>query len=152
MPGSTGGDMRRTQAAGLLFLALAGCDGVPMAVPKDLDVETVRAERLILKDRQGRTRGSMSTGEDGSAMLMLADASEVYRVTVAVGSKGSPVVLLRDAEGRPRAALTTEPDGSPVLRFTDASGKARIVVVSTAKEGPVLMTTDAEGKPAWKAP
>ncbi len=57
---------------------------------------TVEAERFILKDASGKSRGALGIGANGTVALFLLDQDGKHRVELSLGNEGSPSFILRD--------------------------------------------------------
>src|ERR1051326_6039193 len=71
----------------------------------------IEAQKIILKDENGRTRASWEVKADKSVALELGDEGNVARIALRIPSSGAPEVLLRDTSGNVRAALGLQSDG-----------------------------------------
>lgn len=85
-------------------------------------------EQVVIRDRDGVTRGRLGTDSDGRTQLSLSDRDGRGRIRLTVLADGSPGVTISDADSRPRAVLGYLPDGTTSLVFADAQGTSRAVV------------------------
>ena len=106
-------------------------------------VDVVRARQFNVEDRYGTLRASL--GVEGSNVgLVLADASEMVRATLALEGNGSVILGLFNAAEQPQAVLIARPDGS-TLGLADATGEMRISleVADDGTTGLTLMDASA---------
>lgn len=93
---------------------------------------TIEAEKIILRDSNGRARVTIGTPENsGVAVDMKPDA---------------PVIWLSDNKGTDRTIITT--DG---LYFADSDGKKAVDLINSS-EGSGLRFYDRRGIVSWSAP
>ena len=109
--------MRRAGAAALVLVAAVFLLG--QAAP----TRTVEAEKLILREAGGKTRGTFSVADDGSMGLSFLDKDGMTRATLGVSADGSSRLRLNGKDEKPRAQLVVWADDSPHLSLTDATGK-----------------------------
>jgi hypothetical protein len=115
----------------LIGLGIALCAGILLLTGAAKTPRTVEAEKIVLLDRQGRTRVTISTPEfTGAAIDTKPD---------------DPVIWLTDDKGTDRAMLTA--DG---LFF--ASSKAKPTLDLTSNPRPALKFYGPDGKVSWSAP
>jgi len=112
-------------ALGLAVLLLVGADKTP---------RTIEAEKIILRDSQGRARVTIGTPESAG---------------VAIDMKATdPAIWLTDEQGEDRAALTI--DG---LRFGNGRHKPLVEIISDPRPGrSALRFYSDNGKISWSAP
>jgi TPP-dependent indolepyruvate ferredoxin oxidoreductase alpha subunit len=104
-------------AAALAVVVAAGVAAKPG--PKSIE-----AERLVIRDQEGRQRLILdTTWPRGDAYLQVNDIREVERASVGVMEGGSPYVSLYDANKKLRATLEVSPELGPVLDLYDAAGR-----------------------------
>jgi hypothetical protein len=112
-------------ALGIAVLLLVGADKTP---------RTIEAEKIILRDSQGRARVTIGTPEFAG---------------VAIDMKATdPAIWLTDEQGEDRAALTG--DG---LRFGDGRHKPLVEIISDPRPGgSALRFYDSNGKLSQSVP
>jgi hypothetical protein len=93
-----------------------------------LATRSLFAEEVVLRDRDGVTRGRLGTDSDGRTQLSLSDPNGRGRIRLTVLADGSPGVTISDADARPRAVLGYLADGTTSLVLADAYGTSRAVV------------------------
>jgi len=87
---------------------------------------TVRANKFVLEDENGKARAILTVDEDGPRLSLLDDA------------------------GKPRAALGVTADG-PMLALLDANGKVRAGLAVVKGRSGLALYDEAEKK-IWSAP
>ncbi|MBF6571335.1 MAG: hypothetical protein IVW54_20950 [Candidatus Binataceae bacterium] len=138
------------------------------SIEKPDKVTEVAAERFMLVDKDGKTRGALGVLADGSPFLGFYGAGGQPRVAVGVSGEGSSFIDLYDDAGRPRASLGVASDeawlslasssgksvarvevptrGSAQLTFRDEEKNARAQLV-TAEDGcSMLLLSDQKGR------
>ena len=100
------------------IMIVAARHGMPGMVP-----QVAEARKFLLRDREGRIRGTWGTNEEGAAQL-----------------------ILQDNAGRARMRFTVLPDGSTGLAFVDSVNHARIVVGTLPDESANIVLADRGGK------
>lgn len=97
-------------------------------------LRTIEAEKIVLLDRQGRTRVTIGTPEVAGAAVDM--------------KPGAPAIWLSDESGTDRAILTA--DG---LRFGNGRAKPLIELSSDPRPGrSELRFYSPDGKVSWSAP
>jgi hypothetical protein len=137
-------------AAGMLIL-FAGAI-VIMGQAASVPTRSLEATQFLLRSADGRIRGVMGIGDDGSVGINLNDASGRSRITLDLAADGSPGLDFYDHNGRLRATLALGPAGTPGLGLYDPSGKLRTSLDVPAHETPGLAFYHRDGKPAWGVP
>jgi hypothetical protein len=112
-------------ALGLAALLLAGADKTP---------RTIEAEKIILRDSQGRARVTIGTPESAG---------------VAIDMKASdPAIWLADEDGTDRAILSVDS-----LRFGNSKGRPLVALVGDPRpERSALQFYDSNGKVSQSLP
>jgi hypothetical protein len=101
----------------------------------------------VLVDAGGLTRGAMTLGPDGSALLVLADAQHRVRVSASVSAEGSPELAFYDARDKRRLTAGLAAN-SPFLALANAEGTAESASLAVTAAGtPVMKLADASGRP-----
>jgi len=101
----------------------------------------LEAERFILKDAKGETRGGMLLTADGPA-LEFSDSNRTTRLILSV-FRNTPNVVVKDANGTGVVVLADVPTG-PGLMLYDRSGNPR-AQLDVGNSGPRLYLEDAKG-------
>lgn len=133
-----------TTAALLVLAALPVVERQRGAPSAERAVE-VRAERFVLLDSGGATRGVWQVAADSAVRLSLRDASDRSRLNLAVLKGGSPGISLSDDGERKRVALGLLPDQTSTLVFADAAGVPRAVLGLSHRQAANLLFADASG-------
>jgi hypothetical protein len=129
---------------------------------------TREAERVVIRDREGRVRMDMGTWKDGSPRLLFAGASGTPRLELKVGADEAPFIELldenmkvrlsmdvgttgptlsvRDKDENPRVVMMLGKDGSPGLSLQDESGKHRLLAGLVGNNMSGLTFTDSNEK------
>ncbi len=110
-----------------------------------VDLEVLRAERIVLLDPSGSPRGEWTVDGEGNARLALLDHQGRPRLSLSVLSGGFPGLSLINANGARRAAFGLLPDESTSLVFADAAGVPRAVLGLSRADAAHLVFADAEG-------
>jgi hypothetical protein len=114
--------------------------------------DTVEAQQFLLRDSNGKLRGSMGVLSDGAVGLNLSDPAGRTRVTVDLASNGTPGVDLYDQDGKIRATMALGDSGQPGVGLYGPDGHLRTSLDVPAKKIPGLAFYKDDGKPAWGAP
>ncbi len=124
--------------------------------------EEVKTRRLVIVDKEGRSRGKLHMSEYGSLRLDLYDPESVLRASLYLGRGGSPALNLFDDRGQMRASLGVRSDGFPSLSLYDGEGvravlgrtKLEAPRTDTEQERPIssLVLFDKNGNVVWQAP
>ena len=129
-------------AAALFVLALFAAALVAGAVGCGSGVNTVSAERFVLKDAKGRTRAVLGTGDGDDPALTLYDRDGVDRAELALAGGGWPHLVLHRAQDRPEGIeLIVAPDRTELV-MEDAKGKS---LLSSKSEGRAFSLADKKG-------
>lgn len=158
---------KRWAAVGVLLLGGAVLLG--QAAPERVH-DVVQARDFQLLDAQGRSRGGMSVGSDGSLGLNMFDQAGAHRVVLGLSPSGAPMLVLhastkegggaslallddgraalfldgRDARGS--SLLGCSADGSPYLSLTDRAGTPRAQLGLNERLLPSLVILDSAGR------
>jgi mono/diheme cytochrome c family protein len=117
---------RRLGRAGFAALLLGG-----LALPAggqarpDRAAKVLEAEKIVLRDADGKVRAELALGGGGGASLALFDAEGKRRTRLAVLADGTASLDLFDQGGNGRAVLQVRPDGEPRLSLYDKNGDAK---------------------------
>ena len=113
--------------------------------------KVIEAEKFILRNTNGETRGVLLILDDGNPALILFDKDGKMRVrldTSKFGFFGVGLSLFDDI-GKGRAALLLTPTGMPVLNLTERIPDAALGLTLTQSS---LFLTDKDDKVTWRAP
>ncbi len=130
---------RRLKLAGaILLLALVAVGAMGQVLPKAVP-KVVEAERFVLRDTKGKTRGGLGVLADGTTALAFYDQNEKVRAVLGVEPAG-PSLVLYGQNSETRAVL------GHIGLETKATG--------TVEQRPAssLVLFDRDGKVIWKAP
>jgi hypothetical protein len=155
----------RWVTAGLLtgFVLL----GAMAILSRDRGGRTLEAQRLVIRDQDGRLRGSFGVDRDGLpalkvfdhrgheqielgvpsddvATLALSDHG-VNRVVLDTSIEGTTSLRLFDQWSRPRTAFLVRPDGSSEMSL--GQGERSVTLALRPDGEPMLVTTDDLGRP-----
>jgi hypothetical protein len=114
-------------------------------VPKQL-----LASAFVLVDDAGKPRGQLALTEDGSATLLVQNATGTGDVGLVVSPSGASALRLRGPKGT--AALELADDGGAELRANQAFAKTAVSVGLDPVRGPKIALTDKLGKAVFQAP
>jgi hypothetical protein len=140
------------------FFAARTVDAAP-AAPK-----VMTAQRFMLVDSHGKTRGEFNVTHKGVAQIVVFDGGGTLRAGLGVGADGAPAlgiygidgkpraevgltnsvarVVLFDAEGHPQASMGVAPDGQTGLGLMDKSGNPRASIIVASDGTPTLRLAD----------
>ena len=120
---------RRAALAAILGGAVALMVG---GAPKADGPKTVEAERFLLKDKDGRTRGEWGFTEEGWPIFRLDGRDGKRRISLFVSELvrgAAPVIFLHHGgDGKGHLTMVVRSDGEPRLFFTDKDGKPLITL------------------------
>jgi hypothetical protein len=142
----------RLLGIGLLFTLALGAfgafsQGLPGLSDRTRDLETLTAERIVLRDASGTPRGEWRVDEEGNARLGLLDRQGRTRLSLSVLSGGSPGMSLINQNGQRRAGLALLPDESTNMTFADGAGLPRVVLGLSTGDAAQLVFADGSGRP-----
>ncbi len=131
----------------LVLAAISAFTPQLLAVGGDeVELATLSAESLILRDSEGNTRGGWSVDPEGNSRLTISDRQGRTRLSFSVLSNGSPGLSLSNANGRNRVALALLPDESVSLAFADGAGVPRTMLGLSRADAAFLLFADANGE------
>lgn len=107
-------------AVGAVTLASTG------NIPDRAVQQVVRANRFVLEDVEGRTRGLLFVTEAGPG-LVLSNEQGAPRLVLNASGVGAGLVF-NDAEGASRVWLLQDDENGPSLRLHDEAGMARAML------------------------
>jgi hypothetical protein len=126
--------------------------GVVVLMGQTAPVRSLEADQFLLRGSDGKVRGAMGIGDNGTVGIQLNDAKGQTRITMDLAADGSPGLDFYDQTGKLRATFALGPAGTPGLGLYDPSGKLRTSLDVPAHETPGLAFYHRDGKPAWGAP
>jgi hypothetical protein len=129
---------RLFKCAGMLLLLLLGSVTLVAAQERG-KVQTIEAERFVLKDANGRMRADLGMDKNGGVRFVLYDENEKQRLNAASFNEG-PGLALFDENGAVRFSVSQSNRG-PSLVFNDENQKPR-TVMRLFKEGPGIAFLD----------
>ena len=86
---------------------------------------SIKADKFVLVDGNGRPRAELTVAADGTPGLFLYDENGVRRGAFSLSADGAPALVLHDKLGKPRAEVALRADGVVGLGFYDQSGEGR---------------------------
>lgn len=107
--------------------------------------EVVSASQFVLRDSNGRDRGSWSVAEDGTARLTLFDQEGQDRMNLTVLPSGFPGMSFANQDGERRVVLGILPDETSNLVFADGKGVPRAVLGLSRAQSANLLLADQDG-------
>lgn len=128
-------------------LSLHGMDGQPLVL---LDCIEWGQSRVLLSDKNGKTRALMQSGWDDGSAMELFDENGKGRAQLIVDNKGSGLAL-QDENGKPRVMLHDITDFGPSLMIFGNNGSGS-AVLGVTDNGPEIGLIDEKGKGIWGAP
>ena len=111
----------------------------------EVTADAIRAQRVVLIDANGQTRGEWSVDEQGNTRFNMLDQQRRQRLSLSVLEGGYPGLSLTNAAGQRRVALGLLPDETTSLVFADGSGVPRAVLGLTRGESANLVFADGGG-------
>ncbi len=142
---------RRFKLAGsLMLIGFAALVLMGQAKPSNV-AKVIEAEKFILRNTDGKTRGVLLISDDGNPALALFDKNGKMRVRLDASKLGffGVGLSLFDEIGNGRAALLLTPAGMPVLNLTRRIPDAALGLTLTQSS---LFLTDKDDKVIWRAP
>ena len=112
--------LRRIAAALVLVSVLIAVEG---GRDRRSSTRVVDAERVVIRDKEGRLRAELGVDASGLPGLRLRDARGREQVALQVSSDDFATLSLND-RGEPRVSLDSSADGSAALRFYDRAQKS----------------------------
>ncbi len=110
---------------------------------------TLQAQKFLLVDAKGTTRGMWGVTGDGSPTIQLFDQHSQVRVALSILGDDEPALALTDENGKLRTFLKVTRDYSPTLQMFDQKGVARVglsVLTNASEQEPTLVMMDKEGR------
>lgn len=154
--------------AGIALLAGVGLLGA-VAATVSTNPDEVKTQRLVIIDRDGRTRAVFTVDASDRTRLSLADRDNATTadITVIPGQSAALSLIRGTAQAQLAAAgdngqlsvgtrgqrgwLMAAPGGSSV-GLGDESGKPQISLATSPTLAPSLLLADRDGNAVWKAP
>jgi hypothetical protein len=124
----------------------------------------VTAQKFMLVDRHGKTRGEFNVTARGVAEVAVYDGTGTLRAGLGVGIDGAPALgiygrdgkpraevgltnsvarlVLFDANAQPQATLGVAPDGQSGLGLMDKDGNSRASIIVASDGAPTLRMAD----------
>lgn len=153
-----------TVAAAVVGGAVSGHIFAARAVDAAAAPKMITAQRFMLVDSRGKTRGEFSVTRKGVAQIAVFDGTGTLRAGLGVGVDGAPAlgiyghdgkpraevgltrsvarVVLFDANANPQATLGVAPDGQSGLGLMDKSGNPRASIIVQPDGTPTLRLAD----------
>jgi hypothetical protein len=124
----------------------------------------ITAQKFMLVDSRGKTRGEFNVTSKGVAQVAMFDGTGTLRAGLGVGSDGAPAlgiyghdgkprievgltrsvarVVLFDANAKPQATLGVAPDGQSGMGLMDKAGNPRASIIVETDGTPTLRLGD----------
>lgn len=136
---------RRLAAVGLVAstcLIIAVCMSA-----SNVEDDVVTAKAFLLRDADGRLRGSFALLENGEPSFSLYSRDDVERVNIALAQNETGVMSIHDRKGTPVLLLGMDAKFSPGLRILRSQDDRPRMLLTAVDGGPVsLMLGDAQGR------
>jgi hypothetical protein len=126
----------------------------------------ITAQRFMLVDSHGKTRGEFNVTSKGVAQIAVFDGTGTLRAGLGVGVDGAPALGIYGHDGKPRAevgltnsvarivlfdanataqaSLGVAPDGQSGLGLMDKTGNPRASIIVQPDGSPTLRLADAQ--------
>lgn len=127
---------RRWKRTGVAVLAIIAIGLLMGQAMPGKETKIVEAEKIVLKDPEGKTRAIWGPSQEERYSLAFYDTNGRGRLVLGVDETG-PNLGLMDTGETPRIILTMTLKGYPALSFLDTNRKTRAELVIGA-EGPYL--------------
>ncbi len=153
-----------TLAAALVGGAVSGHIFAARAVDAAAAPRLITAQKFVLVDPRGITRGEFNVTGKGVAQLAVFDGTGTLRAGLGVGTDGAPALGIFGHDGKPRievglnasvarivlfnpdaklqASLGVAPDGESALDLVDKQGNSRASIIVAANGSPTLRLAD----------
>ena len=122
------------------IMVIAARHGMPGMVP-----QVAEARKFLLRDRDGRIRGTWGTNEEGMAQLLLQDTTGRTRMRFSVLEDGSSGLAFVDSVNNARIVVGILPDESANIVLADQGGKTRAVLGIAPNGSTTLVFADRGG-------
>lgn len=107
--------------------------------------DVVTASQFVVRDAEGRDRGTWGVDDDGTARLILHDQEGQDRLNLTVLPSGFPGMSFANQDGERRVVLGILPDETSNLVFADAEGVPRAVLGVSRAQSANLLLADQDG-------
>jgi hypothetical protein len=126
----------------------------------------ITAQKFMLVDSRGKTRGEFDVTRKGVAQLAVFDGTGTLRAGLGVGTDGAPAlgiyghdgkprievgltrsvarVVLFDADAKPQATFGVAPDGQSGMGLMDKAGNPRASIIVQSDGSPTLRLADEQ--------
>ena len=153
-----------TLAAAFVGGAVSGHIFAPRTVDAANAPRMLTAQRFMLVDSHGKTRGEFNVTSKGVAQVAVFDGTGTLRAGLGVGTDGAPAlgiyghdgkprievgltrsvarVVLFDANAKPQATFGVAPDGQSGMGLMDKAGNPRASIIVEADGTPTLRLGD----------
>jgi len=125
---------------GVALVVTAARHGMPGFVP-----DVVEAREFLLRDRDGRVRGTWGSDEQGAIRLVLQDHRNRTSIKLNLLEDGSSGLTFSDSAGAARMVLAVLPDQTVNVVLGDGRGVARTVLALNPNGGSTLGFADGGG-------
>jgi hypothetical protein len=105
----------------------------------------LQVEKLVIVDKDGGERATLSTTSEGASDLVLKDANGEPRLRVAVLRRGGPRLVLLDNRDRARSELSLSTEGSPEVSLRGDDGEIHLWLALDRLGNGALLLRDGEG-------
>jgi hypothetical protein len=153
-----------TLAAALVGGAVSGHIFAARSVDAAYAPKMITAQKFMLVDSHGKTRGEFNVTHKGVAQIVVFDGGGTLRAGLGVGADGAPAlgiygidgkpraevgltnsvarVVLFDANAQPQATIGVAPDGQSGLGLMDKDGNPRASIIVQPDGTPTLRLAD----------
>lgn len=114
---------------------------------------TLRTQRLILENRDGKERARLDVDKDDNVLLRFTDEVGNARLCVGLSAEGTPRISLSYAHGRGSIQLEANDKlNSAALVIVGPSGKAQVLLGVARNGHPAIVLYDDKGKQVFPEP
>lgn len=131
-----------------VFLALGW---VLLVAQRWLRPPVVAAERFVVRDADGRTRGEFGANGGGEPVLRLNNAGGKERILMGLRPDGTIEMRITDHAHEHRASMFLTPEGWPAIALMSPEGRS-LVRLATDGGGGTIALYDSAGTKRWSAP
>jgi hypothetical protein len=121
-------------------MVVAARHGMPGMVP-----QLAEARKYLLRDPEGRVRGTWGINEEGAAQLILQDSTGRGRLRMSVLPDGSSGLAFVDSANHTRLVVGLLPDESANIVLADKGGRTRTVLGIAPNGSATLVFADRGG-------
>jgi hypothetical protein len=136
---------RRWRWIGIAFAVLFGSPVLLAFVGFLMSDGSHQAQRLLVRDKDGRVRMDMGTDPDGTPRLLFFGEGGKVRLVAHLAEGDAPKLSFADEGGRTRLLLGMDEDG-PSLVLMDKDRLPRVSAMVHADGSPLLQLDDKDGK------